>query len=386
MFPINIQIMKKNRYIYCIILLLISCSDNIDENITTVKIEFDKKDIISTIQSDSIFESVKYVPLETTADNIISAIERVKLYGDEIFIFDKTQHIIFIFDKCGTYKYKLDKRGKSNTEYLRINDFNVDENNIYIMDASKRQIIVYNKFDLSFVRRISLDTNYSSFSFAGDNILLFADFSSFTSDRFNLALLNKINGKIESRFKPFPKSQLGIGSSSYPFFSTDSVIYATFRYEYSIYKIIDNKVSKIVNVDMGEENMYNEELRVASSDERNSYKQQFDPTSWPISEIQDIIVHNSNYIFSFIFRTLTYTCFYNSETGNYKCGVVSGTDKFPFSSQQFCDYHDGEIIQSMNCNHVNQIIKNRGIISSISENLKKLDDFGNPVLMFYKLK
>lgn len=80
-------------------------------------------------QNVVINSDVKYIPLETTPSSLIASIDKF-LYNDTglLYILDKEQGSILIFNKEGKFVSSIKKSGEGPGEYVKLIDMDVDKN------------------------------------------------------------------------------------------------------------------------------------------------------------------------------------------------------------------------------------------------------------------
>lgn len=91
----------------------------------------------------SLVSSVQFIPLETKEGSIIKNIDELKLGENRIYILDKEQESVFIFDKAGKYINKINKKGKGPDEYYYIVDFGIYENDGVIEVYDHKKLLQY---------------------------------------------------------------------------------------------------------------------------------------------------------------------------------------------------------------------------------------------------
>jgi hypothetical protein len=85
-----------------------------------------------------------YVILQTPDSVIMGEIKKMQIIGDKIYITDNQHESIFCFDFRGNYLNRLNRQGRSNKEYIRIEDFEVNsDGSICIFDGELKKIILY---------------------------------------------------------------------------------------------------------------------------------------------------------------------------------------------------------------------------------------------------
>ena len=139
--------------------------------------------------ASSFIESYAFVPLETNQDCLIASIDKVKKVKDKFYILDRTNNAIFIFKETGEYFQTLFKVGNGPGEYLQLMDFDVEDDNLYILDFARQAILKYNE-DLSYEGMVKYRTFASQFLVAGEKIFLYNEPSG-QKDDYRFSLIDK---------------------------------------------------------------------------------------------------------------------------------------------------------------------------------------------------
>lgn len=92
-----------------------------EEVATILSVNLDLED--DPVSFDDLFESVSLIPLETKDESLLNGISRIVFHCDSIFILDKKQATIFLFNEEGKYLNKLSQQGNGPTEYYDLEDF-----------------------------------------------------------------------------------------------------------------------------------------------------------------------------------------------------------------------------------------------------------------------
>jgi len=374
------------KYLLLLIFLItIGCADNRKDVLllgeSNILVNDDE---IEVIIPDSIYTNVDYVKLETSRDAIIRGIDKIVI-DDYIYILDQAQDEIFIFENDGSFVAKLNKRGQGPEEYISISDFFVQKEFLYILSPATQSIKVYNiKNDFAFTENISVHGYYYQFHIIGEYIYLYSDFSS--EELRNIATYNIETHEIENRYQSFPSEQIGIGHRDFRvFFNWRDTLYSTFPYEYSIYKLSTNESEKIENFNFGKEHMYPLNLRKASSDDRKNYLINNTHDYWIVQDIENLIITNSSYVFSFNYLASNYTVIQNRKSGEAIWGYIIQTKSYPLATPFIHYYMDNKVIQIID---VEMIInaKNSPLGMNIPEDIANVDYDANPILGIYTLK
>lgn len=122
------------------IISAISCTNN-NTTLNESK-EFSLKKTNKNI-FESVIDSISIIQLKDEKSHI-SYIKKVIVKNDRLFISDfNMMKSISVFDLEGNFINTIGERGNSNSEYLMINDFSVDGDNVYVYDIIKKRIMKY---------------------------------------------------------------------------------------------------------------------------------------------------------------------------------------------------------------------------------------------------
>lgn len=329
---------------------------------------------------DSIFSDVKYVKLETSDNVLIQEVNKI-ITDKNIYVLDRKQNTVFIFDFNGKLIDKISKQGNGPDEYYFLSDFMVKDDKVYILSPSNFKIMIYDLANnYKYTDHIQLDDYYHQFAQSGHYLYLYSNFAS--SDLKNITIMNLENGDIEKKHN-FPLEQQGPSSSTLIFSMLNDTVFCTFRYEYSIYKLNENNISEIAKFDFGYR-MIPEHLRKESSDKRREYMRSLQG-DWPISDIDKAVVTNSHYICSVNHRNEPHTLFQSRTSNDYFMGYVIQTDEYPLTRPQIIHYNGSTIIQPVDYSTVLNT-KQYEWGQNIPDEITNGDYEDNPVLAFYTLK
>ncbi len=129
-----------NASIFCISLFLLvfqSCSNQQKEKTEAIIIPVPDVETISHL--DSVFSTVSFLPLETDDDCLITRVRSLQIQDSLIYINDNGRRLL-VFDLHGKFIRQIGARGKGYGEYLHMNDWIVDSNQIEILDYRKIRI------------------------------------------------------------------------------------------------------------------------------------------------------------------------------------------------------------------------------------------------------
>lgn len=112
---------KLSIYCLCLSICLGACTERVVEG-SQITVELD-----SGVQEELLFssfvDSVTYIPLDVNEECFMGGIRDVLISDSSVFVLNEERTSIFVFDKNGTYKRKVEHVGNGPGEYLAINQF-----------------------------------------------------------------------------------------------------------------------------------------------------------------------------------------------------------------------------------------------------------------------
>lgn len=183
----------KTRYLalYLMLWSVISCVSHASKQsaLKEYDIDIQQRDAIS-----DFVDSYKTLPLETTKDNLIGNINKVQIIDTCIYVLDKEQATIFVFNTEGKYLNKICRQGRAPEEYLGLSDFMVYNADVYCLSHANQKIFVYN-MQGDWERTIALDDGYERFYIQDDNTFyLFSDESN--EKHYNYIVFNPLTNRV----------------------------------------------------------------------------------------------------------------------------------------------------------------------------------------------
>jgi hypothetical protein len=288
------------------LIILVSCKHEQEE----VKI----KTIESKLVIDNIFNLSKlgcfsnFIPLETNDNSIISGINKIYFVDNHIYILDRNGGKgVFIFNRNGKFIRKIGTTGGGPGEYVSIDDFTIDKNNlsIYLL-TNRRNILLYN-IDGKYIRSFNIDffaskIEYNSISnkiyFVGDD---FGD---------NLIIAD-LNGKKIKGF--FPNKDFGqhVRILINPFNNLDTtVLYRRFLDD-NIYALKDDFLHIHYKIDFGDKALSKSKLEeILKLDSKQQFKSSLQRFK---SHIKYYVENDKNILFYFFLDNIPHLCIYEKE-------------------------------------------------------------------------
>lgn len=186
----------KNFLIIFSIVLLISCNKN--ETIDTIHIDLSHP---SKLKEFILDEHI--IPLETNEDCLIGEIEKICIDSTNIFIMDKINATVFIYDKKGHYISKIFAHGNGPNEYIELSDMCINNSLIYILSRPNKSILVY-AINGEYKERITLNDWYHRINTNNDYIQLYSCKSN--RQHFDIVSID-YKGNIVRKEMPFAKDE-----------------------------------------------------------------------------------------------------------------------------------------------------------------------------------
>jgi hypothetical protein len=129
------------KYLIPIILLIVSCRE--EQDIAT-QINVKESECYQFLQLSSSYD-LEIVQLETNANCLIGEIDKVIRYDSLIYVLDsKLSKAVFIFNSNGEFIRKISTMGKGLGECLYLSDFDIYDDNIYLISGFDRKLLKFN--------------------------------------------------------------------------------------------------------------------------------------------------------------------------------------------------------------------------------------------------
>ncbi len=140
-------------YFIIIIVLTSSCTNKNSEHIN-----LDLSLRSNELNYSVVFDSLKNIQLETNENCLIGKIDQILKDDSLLFILDKHQKSIFIFDDKGKFLRKIYYVGKGDKEYISTTSFCIDTDRkyVYILDDIQQKLFKYN-YNTEFISSLNLN-------------------------------------------------------------------------------------------------------------------------------------------------------------------------------------------------------------------------------------
>jgi len=150
----------KNPYLIfslIIIFFFTSCKNKKDEvkDILTIYVDNSVKSKVAYDISKDVNPDFDIVALETKEDCLIGTVDKMIFENDKYYILSKLTNSVLTFSSTGKHISTLNKQGQGPDEYVQINNFAIEGENIWICDKHSYKILCFDK-EHNVVDRISL--------------------------------------------------------------------------------------------------------------------------------------------------------------------------------------------------------------------------------------
>lgn len=105
---------------------------------------------------DTVSQKVNFIMLDDkNGAELFSSISKMIVINKRIYILDGNTSVIYIYNLNGDFLWKIDRIGQGPGEYIRLRDFNVQDNLLYVYDDIKRSLLCYDLNDRQHIKTIS---------------------------------------------------------------------------------------------------------------------------------------------------------------------------------------------------------------------------------------
>jgi len=388
-----------SNYLFSIIVVsfLTNCSLNVNNHETgTVKdvihIDIKLADIINEGKVSDYFDLVKIIPLETNTNCLIGTKHQLIHFENRLYILDKGQGTLFVFDSDGRFIFKVGEKGDVPQDFMFIGNFFLDKagRKIYLNDAGAKKIFQYS-LDGHLEKTILMKKVAGLFGVTTQSNIAIT----YINTDYSINLVNR-KGRNLRKFIPFD-NKFHLASKICPFYQFDNSLYYWQDLNDTIYSIEGFDCNPAVIVDFGKYGLSREQY--LNEIEYNEPGNLRPPPKF---------MYNINYYFEgeyFIFFKFLYD--YKGISAYYQAIYEKETNQsIIFSPSVFNDYFNHEYFPKFYDISDNTFISCLSPISlinsekqkNVGENnikeiddkylsmINKLDSRDNLVLIYYKLK
>lgn len=352
-----------------LILILFSCA-NMNNDILQTTFEIPSEPHNNFNMLSNYFKTITFLPLETNEESTIGSIKKLKIINNRIYIFDNIGNSILVFNTRGQFEKKISTVGSGPDEYISISDFDVENDNLYIMDISGK--ILHFKNDV-YVDSKRIDFTATDFCITkGGFIFKILDFkkeySQFIATSTDLKTKNELLPISNLNSKKF-KFNYGFSNN---FAKNNSKTYFSPNFSSSIYEL-DNENFTIKHTDILD--FGNKSL--PENDNVNNYDMLSPDFKFLVRN--NFYFHKNYIIVDFFYNKVRYTDWIDTSKNIHNVGIPKNNiNEIPFIP--YWGFNDG-LVGFMNAE---QLINEEDLMKN--DKIKNIKAGDNPVLMIYTYK
>jgi hypothetical protein len=134
--------MKFRHLAFILLIICSSCKSNDKTDVETIPISINIKSFHEKLDVTEYFD-VEFITLETSKPSRIGIIEKIIYHKGLLYIHDMQQQKVLVFDELGKYVRTIGKIGRGVGEYIRLADFEIHNDNVYISSLVNNKMLVY---------------------------------------------------------------------------------------------------------------------------------------------------------------------------------------------------------------------------------------------------
>lgn len=354
-------------------LLLCSCS-------TTSVISTDYINVNEDYPESDFFSSYIYIRLKASSP-MISEISDIRMSDDKVFVSDKTSKL-FVFSTQGDYINTLDRRGHGSNEYVKISDFDINNDTIYILSRPQKKIFVYS-INGNHIETYELNDYYNGLRLLSNNRICLASANS-NDQSYNYIIYNIRTKRYMEKFMPFSNNESMLLNSYHPFLGCiEDTLY--------INNPFTTEITELCGMEIGWTKSYSFNTEVRLPETTSDYPfEQLEKEFCNKRVVKNLLLYSKTKDYEYIGYELFGDyglSFYLSQISNVKDSKtmmsLNDIDKnFPYISLP-CHTKNHSLISAMSASRILNIEKNYNLSKFSSDGLKDSD---NPIIFIHKLK
>lgn len=187
----------------------LSCNENQEQEINGQLIV--PYTSLNDVFLESYFENIDFVKLEDRQEALLKNIGRIIVQGDSLIV--QTDNQITFFDGSGNYLGRLNEQGLGPSEYDRIADFQINNDEIILLDNKNSRLLIFDLKNLSHQKTIPLRFQGASSFELYDKYYIFHKSNKMNvlnsgKDSYEI-LITDLNGDIVKGYLPIDNVNLG---------------------------------------------------------------------------------------------------------------------------------------------------------------------------------
>ncbi len=391
--------MNFSRLLFVVLcVFLISCDRKQKESSCAIAehiLSFDlDKDIKTEKSLLSLVDSIDVVKLETTEACLIGYISKIVCDEKYIYVLDeKIGNGLFKFKRSGKFVERIGNRGSGPTEYFRISDFFLTQDNIVILDGYSGKVMFFSKSGV-FLRSFSKKANIEKIGRVGNNkICLISGYDTSFFSNNKIILVDTIGNKV-NEFMKVPSYLKNRNIALYKntdYFGKDLLITTAFSNDILSFK--NDSLYVKYRLDFGERTMGKSFLEANSDLDVGELMLALNKDD--IVNCIDFFNENEMYIcFTFLKKGKVFQAYYNKRNQKKyifdlkaSCNWFANVqNSFLYSKgNSFTSVFYPSVIKNLSEEDLKAMSENR-VFSKLASVIQNTDESDNPILQVFYLK
>ena len=387
--------MKKIVFLICLIFCSFQQIKNNNNNSLIINFDSLKE---TELFASMFFNAPTTIILETSKKCMIGSVSDMQVFDGKIYIFDKMNaKSLFQFDLNGKYIGKIGEYGRGPGEYLRLMDFTIDKKNneLYLLDYDKLHRY---KTDGTYLNTVNIEIrNASVQSIQFFNEMIYAEVLPFPSNKYDIDLLWRFNPLTGKKIDSFLKSSeytygwsesISLGYKHFFACLDESPLYA--HYLMNTVISLDNMMP-IIKIES--KNLLSKKIiDQVSSEQENHLRIEKLLNINRLFCIHDYVETQRFVFFSYLYSYSKTGCvfhdFYNNQSYHFKYLKNDLLFKDGSMRSKFGFYDSVGAYMILDAYEVLEEFEKNNMLSNIDkkENLMKIDEESNPIILYYEFK
>ncbi len=231
--------MKKIIIIFLVITSFVACNRPMEfRNNVTV-------DVDNWGSINDLYSSYRIIPLDNSKQALMADPSKIKKSNGKYYIEDRNLRSIFVFDTTGRLVVRINRFGRGHGEYGEITDFDIYNDNLFILNNAARNVLKYN-LNGDFVCSYDVRTYYDELAVIDSaKMLLFSNYSN--DGLFNFVVFDIENECIIEQWDKFDENEdISIGEN---FLSKcGNAILISKPFDHMVYKYSNNTFDTLFSI------------------------------------------------------------------------------------------------------------------------------------------
>lgn len=246
-------------------------------------------DLDKTSGKDAFFSDYTYVRLDNDKECLLSGIEKIIVTDTCISILDKDR--ILFFSMNGRSLSKIDHRGRGAEEYHQIDDYVIQDQQVYILSRLEKEIKIYT-FEGKYVSKIDLEDWYMHMAFLKKDTLVLSSENS-NNTKMNFMMVDIVAKKEIGQYDSFSQNE-SMTFPACPVFcgGDDEGLFVIHPFDYTVYRLNENGISPYRSFNFPKHNVPEDLLT------KSYYDMYLKTKNTPVVKYLGLYKETSNYMYA----------------------------------------------------------------------------------------